>query len=119
LSGRLTRVQDWEGVARKAGFQAETMAALCSTSLRTLERYFAATHKTTPTLWARHLRCEIARRLISEGWKNIAVVEELHFGNESHLCHEFQKFYGVSPQTFAPTFRESSERGKQQTRDLT
>ncbi len=76
-----------------------------TTSLRNLERFFANTFNTTPTYWARRLRCRIARQLITEGWKNTAVVTELNFGNESHLCHEFQKFYGVSPQTFAPVHR--------------
>ena len=105
MSARLLRIQDWEKLAREAKFQPEIMAALCSISLRTLERFFASTFNTTPTSWARRLRCRIAQQLIMQGWKNTAVVNELSFGNESHLCHEFQIFYGVSPQTFAPTYR--------------
>jgi hypothetical protein len=42
--------------------------------------------------------------LITEGWSNKAVVAELCFANESHLCHEFKRFYAVSPQTFAPLY---------------
>jgi len=107
MSARLLRIQDWEKLAREAKFQPEIMAALCSISLRTLERFFASTFNTTPTSWARRLRCRIARQLIMEGWKNTAVVTELNYGNESHLCHEFQTFYGASPQTFAPAYREN------------
>ncbi len=105
MSAKLLRIRNWEEVTLHAKFQPDAMAALCSTSLRNLERFFASTFNMTPTYWARRLRCRIARQLITEGWKSIAVVTELNFGNESHLCHEFHKFYGVSPQTFAPIYR--------------
>src|ERR1044071_883629 len=108
MSGRLSRIQHWEKLAREAKFQPEIMAALCSISLRTLERFFASTFNMTPVTWARRLRCRIARQLIAEGWKNTAVVTALSFGNVSHLCHEFQVFYGSSPQSFAPTWRKNS-----------
>jgi len=97
MSARLLRIQNWEKVALAGKFQPEAMAALCLISLRTLERFFASDFKTTPVDWARRLRCRMARQLIEEGWKNTAVVRELFFGNESHLCHEFHRFYGVSP----------------------
>ncbi len=108
MSARLLRIQSWEKVALAGKFQPEAMAALCLISLRTLERFFASDFKTTPVDWARRLRCRMARQLIDAGWKNTAVVRELFFGNESHLCHEFHRFYGVSPQTFAPVYRENA-----------
>jgi hypothetical protein len=43
--------------------------------------------KKTPVAWTRELRCELARKLIEEGWRNKAVAAELHFANDSHLCN--------------------------------
>ena len=105
MNGRLFKIQQWEALARQAKFQPAIMAALCPISLRQLQRFFAEAFEETPGKWARALRCRIARQLVSEGWSNRAVAEELGFGNESHLCHEFRRFYGVTPQTFAPLFR--------------
>lgn len=104
MSGRLLKIQQWEELAQNAEFQPAAMAALCPVSLRQMERFFAKQFHKTPGEWARELRCRLARHLISEGWSNRAVAEELHFGSESHFCHEFKRVYGVSPQTFGPVF---------------
>src|SRR5208282_5839979 len=107
MNGRLFKIQDWEKLARQAKFQPGVMAALCPVSLRQLQRFFAEVFDQTPREWARKLRCRIARQLVSEGWSNRAVAEELGLGNESHLCHEFKRFYGVPPQTLAPLYGAS------------
>src|SRR5262249_10150236 len=98
----LSRISNWEELAREARFEPSNMAALCPTSLRHLERFFTIQFNKTPSEWARELKCRLARQLIAEGWSNKAVAAELHFGNESHLCHEFKRFFGASPQTFGP-----------------
>jgi transcriptional regulator GlxA family with amidase domain len=104
MSERLLRVEDWETLARAACFQPTAMSALCAVSLRQMQRFFARHFNATPSSWSRQLRCRLARELVAEGWSNKAVAATLGFGNESHLCHEFKKFYGAPPQTFAPTF---------------
>ncbi len=104
INQRLLRIQDWEKLAKQAEFQPATMAALCPISLRQMERFFAERFAKTPRKWARTLKCRLARQLIAEGWSNKAVAAELRFGNQSHLCHEFKRLYGVSPQTFAPLY---------------
>ena len=104
MNAPLLKNQDWENLARQAKFQPGMMAALCSVSLRQLQRFFAEVFQQTPREWARERRCRIARQLVSEGWFNRAVAEELGYGNESHLCHEFKRFYGVPPQAFAPLY---------------
>jgi AraC-like DNA-binding protein len=104
MSGRLFKIQNWETLARQAKFQPGVMAALCPVSLRQLERFFARAFDQTPGEWARKLRCHMACRLVAEGWSNRAVAVELGFGNESHLCHEFKRFYGIPPQAFAPLY---------------
>lgn len=82
------------------------MAALCSISLRQLERFFIASFKKTPKGWTRELRCKLARQLLAQGWKNEAVATELNFANASHLCHEFRRLYGLPPRGFAPIYRK-------------
>lgn len=104
VSARLSRVPDWEKLAREAKFQPGVMADLCPVSLRQLQRFFKDEFNMTPGQWARELRCRLARQLISQGWSNKAVVVELEFANEAHLCHEFKSIFGVSPQTFSPLY---------------
>jgi transcriptional regulator GlxA family with amidase domain len=105
MSGQLLKIHDWESMARQAKFHPAGMAALCSVSLRQMERFFVERFNKTPIAWTRELRCEQARRLIAKGWTNKAVATELDFANESHLCHEFRKVYGLPPRSFSPTYR--------------
>jgi len=90
-------------MAREARFHPVAMAALCSISLRQLERFFAEHFNTTPIAWTREFRCKQARQLIARGWTIKAVATELDFANESHLGHEFRRVYELS---FAPTHRK-------------
>src|SRR6185436_17335273 len=110
MSTRLERIRDWEALARAADYEPGTMAALCPISLRQLERYFLVRFQQTPRVWVRYLRCRLACDLVTRGYSNKAVTMELHFSNESHLCHDFKKVYGVSPQTFAPIFAHGGKR---------
>jgi len=89
-------------------FQPESMAAKCPICLRQLERFFVQHFKKCPRDWLKELQLRSARRLISEGWSNQAVVEELGFANAAHFCHKFKQFYGASPQTFAPLYQSQS-----------
>jgi len=102
MGGRLSRIEKWETLARQADFQPVKMAALCSISLRQLERFFALRFGQTPREWSRELKCRQALKLITEGYSNKAVVAELRFAGDSHLCHEFKRLYGASPQSFLP-----------------
>jgi AraC-like DNA-binding protein len=54
----------------------------------------------------------LARQRIVEGLANKAVAAELGFANESHLCHEFKRAYGTSPQAFFPLHNPSIHRSK-------
>jgi transcriptional regulator GlxA family with amidase domain len=108
MSDRLKRIENWEELAVKARFRPEDMAELCPISLRQLQRFFVAHFNQTPGRWIRGLKCRLARDLIARGLPNKAVLEELSFGNESHLCHEFKRFFGASPQTFSPLQRKPS-----------
>src|SRR5258707_3078248 len=105
MSARLLTIRTWEELAREANFQPNLMAAMCPISLRQLQRHFTKRFSKTPGEWARELRCRLARQLIAEGMSNRAVVMELGYGNESQLCHQFKRVFGVSPQNFAPMYR--------------
>jgi AraC-like DNA-binding protein len=106
MSGRLIRTKDWEKLAKEANFRPAEMAAICRISLRQLERHFGKEFKSTPKEWMRQFRCRLALKLIMEGYSNKAAASELKFGNPSHLCHEFRKVYGSSPQTYTQSKSE-------------
>jgi AraC-like DNA-binding protein len=102
MGGRLSKIVEWEQLAKQAGFRPVAMASLCHVSLRQLERLFEQQFQTTPEHWLRALQCRLAKELISQGYSNKAASTELKFANESHFCREFKKAFGVPPQTFAP-----------------
>jgi AraC-like DNA-binding protein len=101
MSGKLSKINNWETLARGAGYRPSMMAALCAVSLRQLERFFVDRFGASPGKWTRELRIQAARNRISAGLSNKEVVDECRFANPSHLCHEFKRAFGVSPQTFA------------------
>lgn len=105
MSSKLLRVGSWEQVAREAKFSPALMAALCSISLRQMERHFSIRFHKSPQAWLKELRCRIAKELIEGGYSSRAVVEELGFKDHSHLCHQFKQVYGGAPQTFSPSYR--------------
>ena len=94
--------QDWEAIARGARFRPSEMAARCSMSLRQLERHFANRFHMTPGQWTRDLRLRLAQELISQGSSNKIVVAELGFRDSPHLCREFKRRCGTTPQHTAP-----------------
>jgi AraC-like DNA-binding protein len=104
MKGRLERISDWEALARAGEFEPAKMAALCPISLRQLERFFAEHFRKTPGEWTRELQCRLAQHLIAEGYSTKAAALELKFTNEPHLCREFKKLFGVTPQTCAPLY---------------
>jgi AraC-like DNA-binding protein len=102
MSGRLLEITNWEALAKEADYQPAKLAGICPVSLRHLERFFKAQFRTTPSRWLREFQCNLAKDLKSKGWSNKAIVAELKFGSGPHLCREFKKLFGMSPQTFAP-----------------
>jgi len=101
MSGKLSKIDNWENLARGAGYRPSMMAALCAVSLRQLERFFVDRFGAPPGKWTRELRIRAARDRISAGLSNKEVVDELRFANPSHLCHEFKRAFGTSPKNFA------------------
>lgn len=104
MKGQLSRIQDWEGLVLKAKFDPATIAALCPTSLRQLERFFVARFRMTPRQWIREFRCRLAKELLAQGWSTKAVAAELYFPSVSSFCHGFKRVYRAPPQSFAPVY---------------
>jgi transcriptional regulator GlxA family with amidase domain len=102
VSTKLLTITDWRGLPRSAGFRPASMAALCSVSLRQLERHFANQFQQTPGKWTRDLRLCLAKEMISKGWSNKAVVSELGFTDGAHLCREFKKNAQRHPSSMLP-----------------
>ena len=96
-------LQQWEQVAREADFNPARMASIFSISQRQLQRLFRKNLQCTPSKWLRELQCRLARDLIAQGYSNKAAAAELKFASESHFCREFKKFFGHSPQSYAPS----------------
>ena len=105
MNRRPLRPQDWETLAKEAGFHPEMIAVLCQISLRQLERHFKKNFKKTPIEWSKELRRRLAIQHLAEGWSTKAVAQQLHFSDAAHLCHEFKVVYGTTPQNFGPQSR--------------
>jgi AraC-like DNA-binding protein len=108
MSGRLFRIEDWEQLAKTAGFKPGETAALCGVSNRQLERFFQENFKMPPRIWMRQLQCRLAKDLISKGYSNKAIVADLRFSSQAHFCREFKKQFGASPQSFGPIWTSHS-----------
>jgi|ERR1044071_4687752 transcriptional regulator GlxA family with amidase domain len=104
MATRLLEITDWQRLAEEAKFRPGIMAAKCPIGLRQLQRFFAKHFNQSPKAWSKDLQMITARRLIAQGLSNKAVAAELGFGNASHLCHDFKKYFGKSPQAFAPLY---------------
>jgi len=83
-------IEDWDKVARNGQFKPSAMATIVSTSLRSLERFFARAFGMTPTDYARRVRVRLARELAENGWSKKAIAADLHFTDSAHLCHELK-----------------------------
>jgi AraC-like DNA-binding protein len=99
----MSQTTDWQALAHKAKFRPAGIAALCSISLRQLERHFASEFHITPRSWTQDVRLRLAKELLSQGLSNKVVVAELGFTDNAHLCREFKKRCGTTPRYFAPS----------------
>jgi transcriptional regulator GlxA family with amidase domain len=103
MHSRLDSIQDgqWEALAKKAGYNPESLPTFCGVSLRQLERFFKSRFEETPSAWLLELRLQDARSLLRRGLSTKAIAQELGFANAAHSCHAFKIAHGRPPQTFA------------------
>ena len=102
MSRRTLESTEWERLARESAFDAGKMASMLSISERHLQRLFRQQFADTPSRWLAGLQCRLARQLISQGYSTKAAAAEMGFSSGSHMCHQFKRFFGSSPQNFAP-----------------
>src|SRR5678815_1548258 len=94
----------WRALAHEAGYCVRTMAALPAVglSVRTLQRIFRQRFNSSPKLLVPRWRAEAARALIQKGASNKDVIRIQRYYDNSHLTHDFQKFFHVTPQSVSP-----------------
>ena|SRR5437867_13038509 len=95
MAARLRRIEDWEELAERALYDPANLAALCSISLRQLERHFRDHFTKTPRKWLREIQCRRARELIKKGYLTRVAAADLHFSSEAEFCHQFRKVFEI------------------------
>lgn len=114
---RLDRITDWLERAILAHFDASQLAKMCLVSPSQLRRYFASAFGVTPHDWLTEVRlCQAAHLLCASCLSVKDIARELHFANESHLCHQFKKRFACKPSEFA--LRYNRQQGREFTRAL-
>ncbi len=82
----------WEELASRAHFNAKDLAALCTISVRQLERMFRSELRRSPQDWLNERRIIAAQQLLLSGKLVKVVALELHFKQTSHFCRHFKLF---------------------------
>lgn len=91
-----------------AGLQPADIAAHCNLSLRTLERLFVSTMRTTPAAYLVHCRLKQAAALLVDHRElNITqIAVQCGFCDGNHLSKQFRRKYGQSPRDYRRRFSE-------------
>jgi len=91
----------WEKLAANAQYRPAALAVLCNVSLRTLQRHFQRTYRTTLSEWLNALRLAKAYERIRTGESVKFVAFELGFKQLSHFSRAFKEAHGVPPRLIA------------------
>jgi AraC-like DNA-binding protein len=91
----------WEKLAAKAQYRPAALAVLCNVSLRTLQRHFQRTYRTTLSVWLNASRLAKAYERIRSGESVKFVAFELGFKQLSHFSRAFKEAHGVPPRLIA------------------
>jgi transcriptional regulator GlxA family with amidase domain len=87
----------------------EDVAAQAATSIRTLNRRFAAEIGQTPMQWVNGVRVRHAQALLETTSHSIERIgREAGFGSGANFREQFRKIAGVAPQGYRNTFRQRS-----------
>jgi AraC-like DNA-binding protein len=93
--------QNWEKLAAEANYRPRELAALCTVSLRTLQRHFSMNYQVTLGEWLRQLRVNRAYQRIQAGESIKYVSYELGFKQPSHFSRVFKQVHGVTPSSIS------------------
>ena len=101
MASRLDRIKDWSDLARKAEYDPGQLAAICSVSLRQLQRFTKENFQLTPQTWLNTLRLSEAKRLLRDGMSAKSTAITLGYKQLSHFSREFKRHAGLPPTAFA------------------
>lgn len=93
--------QNWEKLAAEANYRPSHLAALCTVSLRTLQRHFSGRYGMTLGEWLRDVRINQAYTRLKAGETIKCVAYDLGFKQPSHFSRVFKQVHGVSPSEIA------------------
>jgi AraC-like DNA-binding protein len=109
---RLDRVEDWVEQGELSHYDAGELARLCSVSYSQLRRYFAAQFGKAPQAWLTEMRLWQVPNLVCSTCLSVKdIARELHFADESHLCHQFKNHFGCKPSEFKVRYCQPQEGG--------
>jgi AraC-like DNA-binding protein len=94
--------ENWEKLAAEANYRPSQLAALCTVSLRTLQRHFSSRYGMTLGEWLREVRVNQAYTRLKAGETIKEVAYDLGFKQPSHFSRVFKQVHGVSPSEIAP-----------------
>jgi transcriptional regulator GlxA family with amidase domain len=97
LNARLHRVQDAVSRAPRESWDAERMAAVASTTTRTLTRLFALHAGTTPLSYVRSIRVALARTALDAGSSVAGAAEAAGFSSDLQLRRAFRANAAARP----------------------
>jgi AraC-like DNA-binding protein len=97
---RLDLIDDWPGLARKAGYDAAELARMCGISPSQLRRYFGSVFRRPPQEWINELRMWDAMQMLAEGHAVTKVAVALKFSNIAHLSQRYKEYHGHPPSEF-------------------
>ena|ERR1700744_3487031 len=93
-------IQNWEGLAPMAHYDAKELAKLCRLSVRQLQRDFQQSYACTPQKWLNEQRIKAAQQLLLSGKSIKIVAHELGFKQTSHFCRQFKVYRQLTPSQF-------------------
>jgi AraC-like DNA-binding protein len=97
---RLDCVANWPLHARKARYNSIKLAALCSVSSSSLQRYFIRVFGRSTQEWLNELRLWHCMKELWKGDQIKRVALEFGFCDSAHFCKRFKEYHGCTPTEF-------------------
>ena len=92
--------QEFEALAKLAGYRTAKLAKLCKLSVRQLERSLLRELGRSPCEWLNEQRILDAREPLLTGESIKKVAADLNFKQSSHFCRNFKEHFGMTPSEF-------------------
>ena len=107
MQSRLDLIDDWLGLARRAGYDAARLAAHCGVTRRWLDHFFLENFGFNPGFWMHQVRMWDAFRLLAEGRSIKEACFELQFKSKAHFLHRFKRHFKCTPSEMIALYRKN------------